>query len=166
VIHAAAAVRRFFVFSPKWYDELVELTLYTDYSLRVLLYLGLREDRVCQLADIAEAYGVSRHHLLKVVQGLARHGFVRTFRGKGGGITLARAPRDINIGRVIRLAEGPIQPVECLRGDANHCVITGACRLTRLFQEAAQNFLSTFDHVTLADLLAHRKSQISDLLIH
>ncbi len=144
----------------------VELTLYTDYALRVLLYLGLREERVCQLAEIAGAYGISRHHLLKVVQGLARHGFVRTLRGKGGGVFLARPPEEINIGRVIRLAEGPIQPVECLRGPANHCAITGACRLTRLFQQATRNFLATFDHVTLADLLSHRKAQMSDLLLH
>lgn len=144
----------------------MELTLYTDYSLRVLIYLGLRENEVCQLADIAAAYRVSRHHLLKVVQGLARNGFVRTLRGKHGGIALALPPDRIDIGRVIRLAEGPIQPVECMRGDRNHCVISGACRLTRLFQEASENFLGTFDNVTLADLLAHRKTRIGELLLH
>ncbi len=160
-------MRRGFLTPPLYArDTVVELTLYTDYALRVLLYLGLREDRICQLGEIADAYGISRHHLLKVVQGLARHGFVRTLRGKSGGVTLARPPHEIDIGRVIRLAEGPIHPVECLRGSANHCVITGACRLTRLFQQATRNFLATFDGVTLADLLSHKKAQMADLLFH
>lgn len=143
----------------------VELTFYSDYSMRVLMYLGLREGRVCQVSEIAAAYGISHNHLLKVVHGLAGGGFVHTFRGKGGGLTLARAPGKINLGRVVRAAEGPIRLVECMRGADNHCVITGVCSLKGILRQATENFLATLDQYTLADLLSH-KTQLAHRLIH
>lgn len=131
----------------------MELTFYTDYSLRVLMYLGLRRCELSSISEIAGDYGISANHLVKVVHGLARGGFVRTYRGRGGGVTLARQPQEINIGAVVRYTEGAFKPVECFRGDDNHCLVTGACRLAGILQEACDSFLATLDRYTLADLL-------------
>jgi len=131
----------------------MELTFYTDYSLRVLMYLGLRRSELSVISEIAGDYGISANHLVKVVHGLARGGFVRTYRGKGGGLALAREPRDINIGAVVRYTEGAFKPVECFRGVDNHCVVTGACRLAGVLQEACDSFLATLDRYSLGDLL-------------
>jgi len=131
----------------------MELTFYTDYSLRVLMYLGLRRSKLSLISEIAGDYGISANHLVKVVHGLARGGFIRTYRGKGGGVTLAREPQDINIGAVVRYTEGAFKPVECFRGGDNHCVVTKACRLAGILQEACDSFLATLDRYSLADLL-------------
>ncbi|MGH7932486.1 MAG: RrF2 family transcriptional regulator [Candidatus Binataceae bacterium] len=141
----------------------MELTFHTDYALRVLTYLGLRPGRLCLIADIAEHYRISRNHLVKVVHRLARGGFVRTYRGKGGGVTLARAPGEINVGAVVRCTEGPVRLVECFRGEDNTCVISGACMLAGMLQEACENFLVTLDRYTLADLLT-RRARLSRML--
>lgn len=140
----------------------MELTFYTDYSLRVLMYLGVRHDRLCLIGDIARDYGISRNHLVKVVHGLAREGFLSTFRGRGGGITLARKPSEIRIGDVVRFTEGSFKPVECFRPD-NTCAITAACSLPAILSEAFRNFISTLDRYTLADLLRQR-AEIDQLL--
>jgi len=131
----------------------MELTFYTDYSLRVLMYLGLRRSKLSLISEIADDYGISANHLVKVVHGLARGGFVRTYRGKGGGVTLAREPQDINIGAVVRYTEGAFKPVECFRGGDNHCVVTEACRLAGILQEACDSFIATLDRYSLGDLL-------------
>jgi Rrf2 family transcriptional regulator, nitric oxide-sensitive transcriptional repressor len=133
----------------------VELTYYTDYSLRVLIYAGLRQEKLCLISEIAEHYGISENHLMKVVHGLAQGGFVRTYRGKGGGLTLAKDPKGINIGAVVRHMEGPFKPVECFR-TGNKCVITGACDLPDILQEACQAFVGVLDRYALADLLEQR----------
>lgn len=130
----------------------MELTFYTDYSLRVLMYLGLKPGCLCSVSEIAEHYHVSRNHLVKVVHGLARGGFVRTYRGKGGGVTLGAEPERINIGAVVRYTEGPLRPVECFRS-ADLCVISNACKLAGIVLEACESFLATLDRYTLADLL-------------
>jgi Rrf2 family nitric oxide-sensitive transcriptional repressor len=134
----------------------MELTLYTDYALRVLMYLSVRGETRSNISDIAQRYHISRNHLVKVVHGLARGGFIQSYRGKGGGIALAREPREIGIGDVVRHTEGPLRPAECFRGAENQCVITGACMLTGILREACDNFLATLDRYTLADLLAKR----------
>lgn len=133
----------------------MELTFYTDYSLRVLIYLGVRQDHLCLISDIARDYGISRNHLVKVVHGLARGGFLSTFRGRGGGIMLARKPEDIGLGDVVRYTEGSFKPVECFRAE-NNCVITPACFLPAVLNEAFRNFISTLDRYTLTDLLQKR----------
>lgn len=140
----------------------MELTFYTDYALRVLMYLGVRHDQLCLISDIARDYGISRNHLVKVVHGLARGGFLSTFRGRGGGIMLARKAEDIRLGDVVRYTEGSYKPVECFRED-NACVITPACRLPAILSEAFRNFISTLDRYTLADLL-QKRSDIDHLL--
>src|SRR5690242_1527741 len=131
----------------------MELTFYSDYSMRALIYLGVRGGRRCQISEIARSYGISRNHLVKVVHGLARGGFVASYRGRAGGITLARKPEEIRLGDVLRYTEGSFNPVECFRGE-NQCVITPACFLPAILSEAYRAFIAVLDRYTLADLLA------------
>ncbi|HUZ34443.1 MAG TPA: Rrf2 family transcriptional regulator [Xanthobacteraceae bacterium] len=133
----------------------MELTYYTDYALRVLMYAGLRQDKLCQIFEIAGHYNISENHLMKVVHGLAQGGFVLTYRGRGGGLTLAKDPKEIIIGAVVRHMEGPFKPVECFR-TGNRCAITGACDLPDILEEAFQALIAVLDRYTLADLLERR----------
>jgi Rrf2 family nitric oxide-sensitive transcriptional repressor len=134
----------------------MQLTYYTDYSLRVLMYLAVNRDRTVNISEIAERYGVSRNHLVKVVHNLARGGFIKSYRGKGGGIELAREPAKIKIGEVVRYTEGPRKPVECFDVERNRCVIANVCGLAQVIAEACDNFFATLDRYTLADLLRRR----------
>jgi Rrf2 family nitric oxide-sensitive transcriptional repressor len=131
----------------------MQLTQYTDYALRTLIALGLNPDGMQTVTAIADAYGVSRHHLVKVVARLAELGYVETLRGKGGGMRLARAPRDIRLGAVVRDMEAELGVVECLTQGGGHCVIAPACRLKGLLNEATGAFLETLDRHTLEDML-------------
>lgn len=140
----------------------MRLTVYTDYSLRVLIYLALHAGHRANIAEIAARYDISENHLVKVVHGLVRGDFVSSYRGKGGGITLARAAEDINVGDVVRYCEGPPRPAECFGSD-NACVITEACGLAGALAEACNSFLAALDRYTLADLVRHR-SRLARLL--
>ena len=130
----------------------MRLTQYTDFSLRVLIYLGLRPDRRCTIREISEAYDISRNHLMKVVQQLAAEGYVESTRGVGGGLILAHEPASTGIGDVIRAMEPDLGLVECMRPN-NQCVIAGACRLQGMLDEAREAFLEVLDRYTLADIL-------------
>jgi len=143
----------------------MRLTSYTDYSLRVLIFLGLQTDRRVNVSEISERFSISRHHLTKVINDLSRGGFVRTYQGKGGGITLARSPEKINLGQVVRFTEGPLEVVECFRS-GNACVITGVCSLADVLREACGSFLKVLDDHTLADLLMKRTSLVRRLRLH
>jgi len=138
----------------------MQLTFYSDYSLRILMYLALESDDLVRVSEIAEHFDISRNHLLKVVRNLARGGFIKSYRGKRGGIELGRGPREINVGAVVRYTEGPLRPVECFDPDKNRCVISGACGLTPVLKEACDSFLATLDRYTLADLVAKRNRLI------
>lgn len=129
----------------------MRLTTYTDYTLRVLIYLGLRQEKTT-IADIAQAYGISENHLMKVVHGLAQRGEVETVRGKGGGLRLARQPQEINLGRLVRATEGDGGLLACMDGDSG-CCIQPACTLIGILVEAQNALFSVLDKYTLADLL-------------
>jgi Rrf2 family nitric oxide-sensitive transcriptional repressor len=129
----------------------MRLTTYTDYSMRVLLYLGARPDRICSIAEISRAYGISQNHLVKVVQGLAKLGYVASLRGRSGGIRLAKPVDEINIGEVIRATEDDFNLVDCHR-----CIIASACGLTSALDEALAAFMAVLDRYTLRDLLDRR----------
>ncbi len=141
----------------------MQITYYTDYSLRVLMYLAVNHDRLVTISEIADRYDVSRDHLVKVVHNLARGGFIHSYRGKGGGLELARDPAKINLGAVVRYTEGPLKPVECFDIERNRCVITTACGLAEVIAEACNNFFATLDRYTLADLLK-RRSKLAKIL--
>ncbi|NBB91717.1 MAG: Rrf2 family transcriptional regulator [Gammaproteobacteria bacterium] len=142
----------------------MRLTQYTDFSLRVLIYLGLHDDRRCTIREISDAYGISRNHLMKVVQQLAAEGFVDSVRGVGGGLTLSADPGRLNVGRIVRRMEPDLGLVECMR-PGNACVITPACSLAGMLTEARKAFLDVLDRYTLADILTPRhRRELSRLL--
>lgn len=130
----------------------MRLTQHTDYALRVLIYLALDRRRRSTIREISEAYGISRNHLMKVVHELAGRGYVHSVRGVGGGIQLRGAPREINLGQVVRDMEPDFGLVECFRPE-NDCVITPACRLPAVLERAMRSFMTVLDGCTLADLL-------------
>jgi len=132
----------------------MRLTTFSDYSLRVLIYLGSAPGRLATIEQVAAAYGVSGNHLMKVVHHLARSGYIETVRGKGGGMRLARAPAAINVGEVIRASEDSLALVECFEPGPTDCRIARACVLKRALGEALEAFLAVLDGYTLADLIA------------
>lgn len=129
----------------------MQLTLYTDYSLRVLIYLSRMPNEMATITQIAEFYNISRNHLVKVVHKLAQLGFVQSIRGKKGGIKLAYPPNKIIIGDVVRKTEPGFFLVECFNEVENNCAITGICRLKGILSEGMQAFLTVLDNYTLAD---------------
>ena len=133
----------------------MRLTVFTDYALRVLMYLALEPDRRVRIRDVAEAYGISRNHLMKVVNKLTRAELVEASRGVNGGLILARDAADISVGEVVRKCEDEIALVECFRKD-NQCVITPECELKRVFGEAQDAFLEVLDRYTVSDLIIMR----------
>lgn len=130
----------------------MRLTTMTDYALRLLMYVGQHPGRLCTIAEIAQAHRISEAHLMKVTHQLGRHGWIETQRGKGGGMRLASAPGDINLGEVIRSVEPDFDVVECF-ANGSRCAITGHCRLTGVLDGALQAFMTHLDGCTLADLL-------------
>ncbi|MGC4027422.1 MAG: Rrf2 family transcriptional regulator [Steroidobacteraceae bacterium] len=130
----------------------MRLTMMTDYALRLLMHVAQHPDRVCTIAEVADVYGISKAHLMKVTHQLGQTGWLETLRGKGGGMRLAHAPRDINLGKVVRSIEPDLAIVECFSAD-NHCVLTGNCRLAFLLGGALRSFMDHLDGYTLADLL-------------
>lgn len=130
----------------------MRLTDFTDYTLRALIYLGLHRDELVTIQEIADAYGISKNHLMKVAHQLGILGVVVTMRGRGGGLRLSREPRAIRIGQVIRDVEFDMTMVECFDGKSNQCVITPACTLKGALGKAREAFFSVLDDYTLEDL--------------
>jgi len=126
----------------------MRLTRYTDYALRVLIYLGARPDALCSIAEISRAYDISQNHLMKVVNDLVNAGYLASARGRFGGIRLARPPAEINVGAVIRHTEDGFDLVDC-----SDCVIAPACGLTGALRQALAAFLAVLDDYTLVDLI-------------
>jgi len=140
-MHVSAAERGF----------AMRLTRYTDYAMRVLLYLGARPEALCSISEVSRAYGISQNHLMKVVNDLARAGYVASVRGRFGGIRLGRPAGEINVGAVVRHTEDGFDLVDCAG-----CVIAPACGLTGALDEALAAFMRVLDDYTLEDLLARR----------
>jgi len=130
----------------------MRLTTMTDYALRLLMYVGQRPDRLCTISEVAGAYGISEAHLMKITHQLGLAGWLETVRGKGGGMRLAAAPADINLGEVVRSIEPDFSLVDCLT-TGKSCTLTGSCRLTGIVSAALQRFMAHLDRHSLADLL-------------
>jgi Rrf2 family nitric oxide-sensitive transcriptional repressor len=130
----------------------MKLSTFTDYSLRLLMYLAVEPQRRATIAEVASAFGISEHHLTKVAHGLGRDGWLANVRGHGGGLALAMAPRQIVIGEVVRRTEGSDLPAACFADDAEPCAIGAVCRLRGVLDEALQAFYRVLDRYTLADL--------------
>jgi Rrf2 family nitric oxide-sensitive transcriptional repressor len=129
----------------------MQLTLFSDYSLRILLYLTAHRGRRVPLPEISGAYGISQNHLVKVVQRLIEKGLVESVRGRGGGLCLAREPGDINIAAVVRATEPHLNLVECFDARTNTCPIDPACGLKKALVRAQNAFFSELAQYTLAD---------------
>lgn len=130
----------------------MKLTDYTDYSLRVLIYVAVHPEALVTIQHIADAFDIPKNHLVKVVQHLGQVGYLQTIRGRSGGIRLGRPAADINIGEVIRSTEPDFGMVECFQAD-NRCVITRACGLKGVLHEALQAYFDVLDGYTLADIV-------------
>jgi Rrf2 family nitric oxide-sensitive transcriptional repressor len=131
----------------------VNLTKFSDYSLRLLLYLAVHEDRTVSIAEVSRAYGVSPHILVKVAQLMINEGLVASVRGRRGGLRLNKPPAEINIGALIRRTETTWDLVECFDLSSNTCPIEPACGLKGVLKHAQRAFLSALDQHTLADFL-------------
>lgn len=147
----------------------MRLTSHTDYAFRMLTYISLQKGERSTIREVAEAYDISRNHLMKVAHQLQKSGYLTTVRGKGGGLTLARAPTGIRLGEVVRAMEPDLLVAECF-GSGNQCVITPDCRLKQYLASALTGFIDTLNEHTLADLVQsdrHAASLRSHLnLIH
>lgn len=134
------------------------MTRYTDYSLRVLMYVALKGNEISTIGEIAGSYGISKNHLMKVVQALNTNGYLIAVRGKNGGLRLNGAPENINVGMLVRETEQALTLVDCFPGGAG-CAITPACHLKIILAEALEEFFKTLDRYTLADLLPDRNER-------
>ncbi|MGD6819165.1 RrF2 family transcriptional regulator [Metabacillus sp. 84] len=142
----------------------MRLTNYTDYSLRVLIYLAAKDkEKLSNIKEIADVYGISKNHLMKVTYDLGKMGLLNTTRGRNGGIQLALDPSDINIGAVVRKTEDDFNLVECFDQENNHCVISPACGLKHVLNKALQSYMQILDSYTLADLVKNQR-QLQNVL--
>jgi len=132
----------------------MRLTHFSDYALRVLMYAAAQRERLITIEETAGVYTISRNHLMKVVNALARAGYLKAVRGRAGGFTLAMRPDRIRLGAVMRVTEPDFALVECFT-IGNRCQITPSCRLRGVLSEALEAFVATLDRYTLDDLLLH-----------
>jgi Rrf2 family nitric oxide-sensitive transcriptional repressor len=130
----------------------MRLTLYTDYSLRVLLYLAAHEDKLVTITELANFYKISRNHLVKVVHNLGLSGYIVTARGRNGGLKLARPAKEIMVGEVVRATEPDFDLLECFNPATDQCAITSSCSLKSVIFKAQSSFLGELDKYTLADI--------------
>lgn len=134
----------------------MRLTVYTDYALRVLMYVAVRPEPRPTIAAIAESHAISRNHLMKVVHELGQAGYLETARGKNGGLRLARSPDTIVLGEVVRRTEPDLALLPCFDPVNAPCALTPACRLRGALHQAQAAFLKVLDSYTLADLVQNR----------
>jgi Rrf2 family nitric oxide-sensitive transcriptional repressor len=134
----------------------MRLTDYTDYTLRVLMFCAFHPERSITIAELAESHAVSKNHLMKIVNDLARQGLLQTTRGRGGGLRLLKSASEIRIGDVVRQTETDFRMVECFDASHNACTLTANCQLKQVFSTALKSYLAELDKVTLADITSQR----------
>ena len=143
-------------------ETTVRLTVHTDFALRVLILVALKDRKLTTIKEIAETFGISKGHLMKVVNDLGRKGYLDTVRGRNGGIRLMRKPGDINIGQVVRDTENRLEVIGCLE-HKRYCPIERICVLRGVLLNATEAFLAVLDAHTLADLIKPHRA-LSSLL--
>lgn len=144
----------------------MKLTAFTDYSLRVLIYLAADPQRRATTADISRAFAISESHLTKVIHFLGRQGSLSTVGGTGGGMALARPPEAIDEGRMVRNREGMLDPAECFSASDSRCAIAASCRFKNALAEAVQAFYRVLDGYSVADIAANRQELAAILHFH
>ncbi|HAT2049261.1 TPA: Rrf2 family transcriptional regulator [Legionella pneumophila] len=140
----------------------MQLTQFTDYSLRALIYIALKKGS-CTIKDITYAYSISNNHLIKIIHNLSKMGLIKTIRGKHGGILMASSPETINLGQLIMELEPNFDLVPCFNKEKANCCIAPVCKLKSVLYEAQRAFLQILEQYTLADVL-HNPSELSTLL--
>lgn len=143
----------------------MRLTDYTDYALRVLMFCAAHPERSVTIAELAEHHGISKNHLMKVVNDLARQGFLQTTRGRGGGLRLLKPAQEIRIGDVVRASETDFKMVECFDASANTCTLTPHCQLKGVIQSAQRSFMAELDRATLADVITAPTSELQTITV-
>ena len=139
----------------------MRLTTYTDYALRTLMYLAANRDRLVTIQDIADAHGIAKNHLTKVVHQLGILGFVESLRGRKGGLRLGKEPAQINIGAVVRSTEPAFYMAECFAPNKNNCRLSSDCILKDTLHQATAAYLAVLDGVTLEILMATSGSPVA-----
>lgn len=147
----------------------MRLAEFTDYTLRVLMYCAAHPEERITISALAEGYGISKNHLMKVVNDLARQGLLETTRGRGGGLRLIKDPTSIHIGDVVQAAETDFRMAECFDAATNRCALTPRCGLKQLLESALQSYFDTLNNATLADIaqpltLSRRASSVAVLM--
>ncbi|MBO0602099.1 Rrf2 family transcriptional regulator [Sporosarcina sp. E16_3] len=135
----------------------MRLTMYTDFSLRVLIYLGAKETgEISTVQEISDTYSISKNHLTKVVHELGKMGLIETIRGRGGGIRMKVEPENINVGELVRRTEDDFHLVECFNSESNSCILSPVCRLKGALHEALNAYLAVLDNYTVADFIVNK----------
>ena len=134
----------------------MQLTRFTDYSLLTLMYVAARSENLASVKEVADHYGISRNHLVKVVHRLSQLGYIKTTKGKGGGIKIAKDAENLRLGDLIKQLEPNMNMVECFDAKTNTCRITGSCQLKHYLFEATQDFINTMNKYTLADTMQNK----------
>ena len=134
----------------------MQITRFTDYGLRTLMYVAARSENISSVKEIAEHYGISRNHLVKVVHRLSQLGYIETTKGKGGGLQIAQGTENLCLGDLIKQLEPNMNIVECFDAETNTCRITGSCQLKNYLFEATKNFIDTMNKYTLADAVQNK----------
>ncbi|MEI8030470.1 MAG: Rrf2 family transcriptional regulator [Comamonadaceae bacterium] len=140
----------------------MRLTDYTDYTLRVLMFCALHPQRSVTIAELADSHAVSKNHLMKIVNDLARQGLLQTTRGRGGGLRLLKRAADIRIGDVVRASETDFRLVECFDASHNTCTLTAHCQLKQVFTTALRSYMAELDKVTLADITRQKPARLGN----
>lgn len=141
----------------------MQLSKFSDYALRVLIYLAGKPDALSTIDEISDRYSISKDHLRKIVHNLVQSGWVDSRRGRGGGLSLAMPPADISIGAVVRSTEDNLAIVECFNPATDTCQISGVCRLSGMLDEALKAFLSVLDKYSLDDITAGQSALMARL---
>ena len=142
----------------------MQLTSFTDYSLRVLIYLALYQNKTCNVDEIVSSFSLSKNHIIKVVHNLVKLGYVKSTRGRGGGLKLARSPAKINIGKIVESVEPNFFIAECFNKESNYCKISPSCNLKKLLNEAQGSFLDTLYKSSLENLIENKENSLKKLL--
>jgi Rrf2 family transcriptional regulator, nitric oxide-sensitive transcriptional repressor len=145
-------------------EALMQLTQFTDYALRVLIYVALKQESTSTITEIADSYGISKNHLVKVVNKLGQIDVLKTIRGNKGGIQLNIDPSQINIGKLVQQIEPHFFIVECLDRENGKCIISPVCELKHILDKAKNNFLATLSEYTLSDVVKN-SAQLKKILI-
>lgn len=138
----------------------MRLTTYTDYSLRILMYVSLKNNEKATIKDICDCYNISKNHVMKIVYELAREGLLITSRGVNGGILLAKKPEEITLREVMLITESDFKIVECFNDGESKCPLVGNCKLNKTLNEGLKAFLDTMEKVTIADLVQSKNTML------